>query len=552
MSTSDLSRSSNQAQAMSSGGTENTELREAVERIASQISPCTDSEARDFFGRFPLEALFRNLHGCVDDHYASSVTMALDALFSTAYGQSVLATATPYAIAALGSSATPLRRLGCRQLGRFLQVTPTEHDGAAVSALLGALEDIDTGVAAEAEKGLLAYGRSDAGCRALLSGELKDQLQSLAETRDPVVRMRVFSLVVKLACSSMGHALAIEDSGLLKALLEELRTGDDVLARMSALELVAELADEAPSASRAAVAASSMPILISICSCGDPPLEVQALRVAAAVLRASKEPCEDNMEVDAPYANGHITDPLLKELKNILDIRGTREVSRELEEAALDAVGELGSSAAGATLLLEDPSNILPDVAEIALGRAGDRERRVTALHALGSVGGVERSRGVRRAALLSPEAEDFFQAAVYAPINSAAVYRTLPEVLLAFVTEPWPELRVAMYRFLVALSLRSWGASEICQYAGLLSRILDPASEVGRELSEWRYATVQALAATAAQQQSRDQNGGFVRTLMQVDAVDAAVADIERSVRLGIYGSGTGGILPDISTRTG
>lgn len=97
-----------------------------------------------------------------------------------------------------------------------------------------------------------------------------------------------------------------------------------------------------------------------------------------------------------------------------------------------------------------------------------------------------------------------------------------------------------ATRRFLVALCLRTWGASEVCQYPELLTHILDPGSEVGRETSEWRYAAVQALAATVAQAPST-----------QTAALSAAASDIERSVRLGIYGSGGGGNF-DIATRTG
>lgn len=96
-----------------------------------------------------------------------------------------------------------------------------------------------------------------------------------------------------------------------------------------------------------------------------------------------------------------------------------------------------------------------------------------------------------------------------------------------------------AICRFLVALCLRAWGASEVCQYPELLLHILDPGSEVGRETSEWRYAAVQALAATVAQEPS-------------TAALAAAASDIERSARLGVYGSGNGGNWRDIVTRAG
>lgn len=54
---------------------------------------------------------------------------------------------------------------------------------------------------------------------------------------------------------------------------------------------------------------------------------MEGRQVAAVVLRASKELGEDDMDVEVAHANGHVMEPLLQELKEILSVSGRREVS---------------------------------------------------------------------------------------------------------------------------------------------------------------------------------------------------------------------------------
>ena len=62
---------------------------------------------------------------------------------------------------------------------------------------------------------------------------------------------------------------------------------------------------------------------------------------------------------------------LFRALKPLLDPTSDAEVPANVEEAALDAVGRLGSNFAAASLFFRDESQLAHDVATLALGRAG-------------------------------------------------------------------------------------------------------------------------------------------------------------------------------------
>ena len=60
----------------------------------------------------------------------------------------------------------------------------------------------------------------------------------------------------------------------------------------------------------------------------------------------------------------------------------------ELETAALDAIGQLSLTQAGAELVAMDPRKVLHDVASKSVGRAPNMDIRLSATHALANVAG--------------------------------------------------------------------------------------------------------------------------------------------------------------------
>jgi hypothetical protein len=122
-----------------------------------------------------------------------------------------------------------LRRLAVQQLGRLLVAPAPESQDACLDLLLSALQDADVGVASLSEAALRQLGRPEAAARQRLPLLLSQQhpcglqLARLAGSADPVLRMRALTLLLALAAQSPAAGQAVQESGLLQPLLQELQ-----------------------------------------------------------------------------------------------------------------------------------------------------------------------------------------------------------------------------------------------------------------------------------------------------------------------------------------
>lgn len=95
----------------------------------------------------------------------------------------------------------------------------------------------------------------------------------------------------------------------------------------------------------------------------------------SATLLAATAASEETDLPASTLANGHHgvgrTPSLLQTLQELLDPDSHAEVSFDLTEAALDAVGRLGSTAAGADLFYSK-QHLAESVAALALGRTSE------------------------------------------------------------------------------------------------------------------------------------------------------------------------------------
>lgn len=168
----------------------------------------------------------------------------------------------------------------------------------------------------------------------------------------------------------------------------------------------------------------------------------------------------------------------------------------DFQAAAVDALGALGVSGAAAAVLAAQSPALLESLVQVAFAGTPDQVR-LPAIHTLATLLGMERR--LQEAApggpLMGRDAEVVYRGAMY---RVCARLRQSPaEALLAMLQRSSGEIRVGGYRLLSALSRRPWGLSEACSLGGLMDRVLDPASETGRQASEFRYAAVLAMAAT-------------------------------------------------------
>ncbi|GLC61120.1 hypothetical protein PLESTB_001720000 [Pleodorina starrii] len=366
----------------------------------------------------------------------------------------------------------------------------------------------------------------------------------------------------------------LRDSGLLQPLLDQLADPSDALACLAALQLLEDLlaatdgGDDATAAGgvggdggmAAALASLALPQLLALVS--EPTLADAAMPLVAGILRRSLPAAPPTAALAAALgaaANGAAAaaapslpsslpgggsaaaglppalaaaPALLSAVHAVLDDRG--DACASAEACGLDALGTLGQSAPGAQLVMSD-ERLVRAMCERALGRSPHPEVRIAALHCLASAAGLERAGGLRdrTAAILPQQCEEALRRGVY----GACGVRRPAEVLAGMLQQPFLELRLAAYRCIAAMSLRSWFAVEVVTTPDLYDRITDARSDSGAVACNWRHTAAAALWATvsaAAAAAAGSGEAAFAATL----AVPATVERVRAAVRAGPYGT--------------
>ncbi|DBA70859.1 TPA: hypothetical protein ACH3X2_011627 [Trebouxia sp. C0005] len=508
-------------------------LPSAAHEIADSVLP-TDEEAEQFLHKFPLVHILETLQrGTLSSQATEFVCAALKKVFSTSFGVQQLPAATPYALEALGAPSHALRRLGCQQLGAALPAVSADQQQRIAGALVEALTDKDTGVGCEAAAALQQYGSTQQGFQDLISPQgAGQQLSAVLACSNPVVRMRAIALVIGLGGQSENSVKALQQSGLLQPLVKELTNVQDPLTCLSALSLLKEQVEQASSSRLQSLLANFfLPHLEQLLRQADSIVKPMAMQVAAALsavaVKASTTSTQEGSKSSMPACM------VISSIKQVLDVNGRDDFSVAEEQAALDALSELGMQQGGAQAILLHPCQVIQDVTNKALGRAPSSDVTLAAVHALATIAGAERS-----AAVVSSAAEEALKAAVYDGAACSSHQGGPAHVLLAYLEQPFTDLRIAAYRLATALGLRAWGAGEMCLHPGLLHHLCNPKTETSRQGCQFRYACLQALAATTRSVLSASDTASDVTAR---EILTASAPTIQLGVSQGVYGSGQG-----------
>ncbi|KAG2445066.1 hypothetical protein HYH02_008933 [Chlamydomonas schloesseri] len=236
---------------------------------------------------------------------------------------------------------------------------------------------------------------------------------------------------------------------------------------------------------------------------------------------------------------------LLAAVRGVLDDAG--DASPAAEACGLDAVGRLGQSRAGAQLVLADGA-VARSLCERALGRSPHPEVRMAALHALAATAGLERAGAdrARAAAVLPAQYEETLRRCVFeacgGPAVGGASLKRPGEVVLGLLAQPFVELRLAAYRCLAAMALRSWFAVEVITTPDLAARLLDAGSESGAAACNWRHAAASALWAAVSAAARGEVAGAGEEAFAATLAAPGVLERVRQAVRAGPYGTDGGG----------
>jgi len=157
-------------------------------------------------------------------------------------------------------------------------------------------------------------------------------------------------------------------------------------------------------------------------------------------------------------------------------------------ESALETLGLIGATTQGACLLFTDSSNVAKHVVELSFERQG-RGKQLAALHAFGSICGVDRQEGQMK---LDDQAEERLKRLVYTVASNSP--KLTPSALLLSVLQQDPDVRIAAYRVLSGLVVREWCLREICSKSEIIRVVTDPTMETTKLGMEARYACCVAI----------------------------------------------------------
>ena len=379
----------------------------------------------------------------------------LSKVLAGAYGARLLPQLETQVRGMLTASPSPVRCLGCELLGRLAKgdsSAPTRLRAGASAALLGAMCDPCTSVAAAAARGLRAAAGSEGGLGLVVGPELRELCRS---DRSAAFRLRGLQLAVDIAALSGEAAASITSLGALDALVEGLRGRDkDELDWLAAGPLGEQMLEAGTSG-----------------------LGGHALRALAEV-SASAAAHPGGWAAAAAACNGGDSASLLESVLGCFE-RALGAGDPTEVEAALGALEGFGATSAGAGLLLGCPAGepLVRAAVRAALRRGAHAPARLASLHAMAAVAGAERvAHGGRidlAGGLLGEAAEEHLRRAVYEAAAGDASPCTPAEVLYRLIAQPLTEARVAAYRFVSALAARPWGAQEVLSNAGLFEDLL-------------------------------------------------------------------------------
>ncbi|URD93015.1 Proteasome non-ATPase 26S subunit [Musa troglodytarum] len=472
---------------------------EAASEFASYPGLRNDASAKEFLDRFPLHTLFSVLQTKSDvPGIEDTMVSCLDKIFRTKYGASLLLDYAPFIQAGLQANSQTVRCLACKAVSYLL-----ENTGDRVGAL----------------QIIVAYNVYPLLLSCLVDGDEQTSAASLeavkdiAQSPEGIAHIRILALVAKLFSLSSSIATAVYNSNLLNLFEVEINNDHDMLTTLSALELLYELV-ESPHSSMFLLRTTLLQKLTSMISNSsvDSILRSRAALISGRILSSS----DAYTAVDISSVTA-----LLAAIDDRLKVLGGQNTDEY--ESALEALGLIGATSQGATLLLSS-SPVARHVIESAFDRH-NRGKQLAGLHALASICGVDRPEDKM---LLDSKAEENLRRLIYTA--AANTSKLNPSGLILSVLRQEPEIRLALcksqgYRLISGLVVRPWCLMEICLNQEIITIVTDAKIETAKNGMDARHHCCTAISTAISSS-----------NLLQDAAVARTAAKLQEAVRRGPY----------------
>ncbi|XP_039618769.1 26S proteasome non-ATPase regulatory subunit 5 [Polypterus senegalus] len=366
-----------------------------------------------------------------------------------------------------------VKLLAMGQVGRIIEnsdgLTQVVNSQELINQIIQCIGAEKISVSKEAIKALCKFSHSEAGLKFLFSRSLLAELKNVMALSD-VIRYRGYELIVEVASVS---ALSLEycaKSGFIALLIGEL-TGDDILVRATAIEMVTTLAHSLHG--RQYLARQGVVDQISNMIIG-----AETDPFASFYLPGLVKFFGNLAVVDSPQQVCECYPAFLNKVFEMVEGQDPTLVG-----VALDTLGILGSNAEGKQVLHKTGSRFKTLLKRISqLAQNSQTEMRVRCLEAI--------------SLLLTLPAEQQTDDLLGLTESWFCSFSNQPvELFKSISAQPFPELHCSALRVFTAIASQPWGQKKMIDTPGFVEFILDRSVGPTKECKDAKYEVVKALA---------------------------------------------------------
>ncbi|KAH9802467.1 ARM repeat superfamily protein [Citrus sinensis] len=445
---------------------DSNQLLDSASDFAYHPGVQNDAAAKKFLDRFPLSVILNTLQTKPDvPGLEDTLVVCLERIFKTKYGASLIPHYMPFVQVGLTADSHSVKRLACKTVTCLLEDSDLE-----ASCALQLLIDYEIYP--------LLLDCLINGNEEVATGSM-DAIKKLAGFPNGI---DIIFPADNKAATDLGNLVA-----QCSSLLAEIQHSAEFLSRTTLLQLLCSLIGN---------------------SATETILRSRAIMISGRFL--SKD--DSHMFIDESSA---------KTVISAIDGRLGFLQSQDSDEceSALEALGQIGSSIQGATLLLL----CLPPAARHVIDAAFDRQghgKQLAALHGLANIAGKTRSEDK---IILNADAEESLRHLIYEVASRSS--KLTPSGLFLSVLQQAAEIRLAGYRMITGLVARPWCLMELCSKQEIINTVTDASTEATKIGMEARYNCCKAIRKA------------FVSSDLVSDPAFAGIGEkLDEAVRRGPY----------------
>ncbi|KAM9734821.1 26S proteasome non-ATPase regulatory subunit 5 [Menidia menidia] len=369
-----------------------------------------------------------------------------------------------------------VKKLALTQIGRVMEhpdalsVILNNHE--LLRAVILSIGEEKISVAKQAIQSLSKLSHSKPGLDKVFHSDLLKVVKEVMATSD-IIRYRVYELVVEISSHSPISLGYCANSGLISQLLGEL-TGDDVLIRATAIEMVTTLAHSQHG--RQYLAKHGIMDKISNMIRGAETDPFSSLYLPGlvkffgnlAVMDSPQQVCESY-----PVFRAKVFEMALDPDPVMIGV-------------ALDTLGLLGTTVEGKQVLQKAGENFKPVLVRMSQhAGSGATELRVRSLDALSQLLTLQPENQTEDLLALT---ESWFRLLSNQPMD----------MIRNISTQPFPELHCAALRIFTAIGTQPWGQKLMMSTPGFMEFILDRSTGQTKEAKDAKFELVGSLVGSS------------------------------------------------------